>query len=95
MEIDVADIVESENGRDQGKAFFVVGTEESYVHIADGKSRKLEFPKRKKKKHVRFIKHGDCRTAEKLRSGDKVQNSEIRKALAAFAAGAGQMQGGL
>lgn len=95
MDLEKGDIVESLNGRDRGSALFVIETEEQYVYLADGKSRRLEHPKWKKKKHVRFLEKSDSRVAEKLRSGEKTQNSEIRKALAAFAAGAGQRQGGL
>jgi len=91
--MEVSDIVESLNGRDSGKLFYVVSIEDEYVLIADGKGRKLEKPKRKKQKHMRLVASGDGRTAEKLRIGEKVQNSEIRRALAAFAAGTGE--GGL
>ena len=95
MELDKSDIVESLNGRDRGKKFFVIEIEDDFVHIADGKGRKLENPKRKKQKHVRFAGRSDSPAAQKLRDGEKVQNSEIRRALAVYAAGEGQTQGGL
>lgn len=87
--MELGDIVESLNGRDSGKSFFVVEIDDDFVHIADGKGRKLENPKRKNKKHVRFLGSGDCPTAGRLKSGERVQNSEIRRALAIYRAGAG------
>ena len=91
--MEVSDIVESLNGRDSGQLFFVIGIEDVYVLIADGKGRRLEKPKRKKEKHMRLVARGHSRTAQKIRDGEKVHNSELRRALAAFAAGTGE--GGL
>lgn len=82
MDIFKADLVVSLAGRDQGKLFYVVDTREEYVLIADGKGRKLENPKRKKLKHVRRVSRADTRVAQKLASGDKVLNSELRRDLA-------------
>ena len=84
MEISISDIVISTAGRDQGKLFYVIGTEGAYVLIANGKERKLESPKRKKLKHVRRVSRTESAVARKLRSGDKVLNSELRRDLAVF-----------
>lgn len=84
VDIDKADIVISLNGRDKGKLFFVVDTEDIYTMLCDGKSRRINKPKRKKVKHVRFESRSDSRAALKIRSGDKVTNSEIRRALAEY-----------
>ena len=55
--------------------------------IADGKSRRLEKPKRKKKKHLTLVAKAESRVALKIQSGEKVSNGDIRKALAIFMAG--------
>ena len=81
-EISISDIIVSTAGRDQGKLFYVIGTEGVYALIANGKDRKLEHPKRKKLKHVRFVTRTDSRVAAKLRTGEKVLNSELRRDLA-------------
>ena len=81
-EISISDIIVSTAGRDRGKLFYVIGTEGVYVLVANGKDRKLEHPKRKKLKHVRFVTRTDSRVAAKLRSGEKVLNSELRRDLA-------------
>ena len=90
MEVQKGDIVRSTNGRDRDRALFVLEVDGDYLRLVDGKSRRLEHPKRKKKKHCVFLSREDCRTAEKLRSGEKVGNSEIRRALAAVEAEAKQ-----
>ena len=82
MNISKSDIVESTAGRDQGRFFFVLETDGMYATIADGKIRKLEHPKRKKLKHLRLAARSDSRVAEKLRQGDAVLNSELRRELA-------------
>ena len=84
MDISKSDIVISLAGRDEGKFFYVVDTEENYVLIADGKGRNLENPKRKKLKHVRRVSRTETRVAVKIQNGDKVLNSELRRDLAAF-----------
>lgn len=83
MEIERADVVVSLAGRDQGKIFLVIEADEAYVTIADGKGRKLEHPKRKKRKHVKKIPADAGRMREKLLSGGKILNSELRRELAA------------
>ena len=78
----VSDVVASSAGRDQGKLFYVVGTEGIYLMLANGKDRTLEKPKRKKRKHVQKVLRSETRVAAKLLSGDKVLNSELRRDLA-------------
>ena len=84
MEIDKSSLVVSKAGRDQGQLFYVIDVDEQYVYLADGKSRRIEAPKRKKQKHVRFIAESAAPVAEKIRSKEKITNSELRKAIAAY-----------
>jgi len=93
MIIDKADIVVSLNGRDEGKRFIVVGTENEYSMIADGKGRRIEKPKKKKNKHLKLEDKADSRIAIKLVGGEKVTNNEIRRALAEYAAAHGEKGG--
>jgi len=87
IEVCKGDIVRSLNGRDQGKPLFVLEVDGAYLVLVDGKSRKMEHPKRKKEKHcVFFTRREECRVSEKLRAGEKVSNSEIRRAIATFVA---------
>ena len=94
MEIDKSSLVVSKAGRDQGQLFYVIDTDEQYVYLADGKSRRLEKPKRKKRKHVEQVPRTESRIAEKIRNGEKVLNSELRKELASIGQKQSQNQGG-
>ena len=82
MEISQSDIVISLAGRDKGNVFFVMNTDGVYVFLADGKSRKIAKPKRKKRFHVRKVLRQDSILAAKIRSGEQVLNSELRRELA-------------
>lgn len=75
-------IVRSLAGRDKGRLFVVLEREDSsYVLLCDGKIRRIESPKRKKLKHISFVSQNDTRMGEKLRSGEKITNAEIRRQL--------------
>ena len=83
-DIIISDVVVSTAGRDQGKLFYVIGTDPVYLNLANGKDRTLEKPKRKKRKHIQKVLRSETRVAEKLRAGDKVLNGELRRDLAAL-----------
>ena len=78
----ISDVVMSTAGRDKGKLFYVIGTDPVYLTLANGKDRTLEKPKLKKRKHIQKVHRYETRVAEKLRLGDKVLNSELRRDLA-------------
>ena len=81
-DIQIADVVEATAGRDQGKLFYVLDVDEIFLKLVNGKDRTLELPKRKKRRHVAKVLRSETRVAEKLRNGDKVLNSELRRDLA-------------
>ena len=83
-DFNVADVVKSTAGRDQGSLFYVIETDPVYLILANGKDRTLEKPKRKKRRHIQKVLRSETRVAEKLRLGDKVLNSELRRDLAYF-----------
>ena len=80
-DLTIADVVESVAGRDAGQLFYVIEAEETYLMVVDGKGRTIEKPKRKKRKHTNKVLRSDTRVADKLRLGDKVLNSELRRDL--------------
>ena len=81
-DIQISDVVVSVRGRDQSEWFYVIGIEENYFLLANGKNRTLENPKRKKQKHVEKVLRSETRVAAKLLSGNKVLNGELRRDLA-------------
>ena len=84
MDIAKSNIVRSVAGRDTGSLFFVLATEGDFLLLADGKQRRLENPKRKRRKHVALVGESHSLVAEKIRSSEKITNSELRKAIAAL-----------
>ena len=78
----IADVVVSTAGRDAGKLFYVIEADEAWLTLVNGKDRSLEKPKRKKRKHARKVLRSETRVADRLRAGDKVLNSEVRRDLA-------------
>ena len=81
-DLTIADVVVSTAGRDAGQLFYVLEADDTYLMLADGKGRTIEKPKRKKRKHTNKVLRSDTRVADKLRAGDKVLNSELRRDLA-------------
>ena len=77
-DLNIGDVVLSTAGRDQGKLFYVIGTDPAYLFLANGKDRTLDRPKRKKRRHIQKVLRSDTNVAQRLLSGDKVLNSELR-----------------
>ena len=88
-DINISDVVMTTAGRDAGQWFYVIDADPVFLLLANGKDRTLEKPKRKKRKHVTKVLRSETRVAGKIRSGDKVLNSELRRDLAFLAS---QMQ---
>lgn len=89
MEYQSGQVVFSKNGHDQGDILIVLSVEGAYVYLADGKRRKLEKPKRKKKIHVQPTNYVDAVLAEKIAQGAYLLDADIVKAIRTY-----QMEGG-
>jgi len=87
MDIAKGYIVKSVAGRDRGSYFFVLAVEGDFLLLADGKRRRAEAPKRKRVKHTVLAAECQSPVTEKIRSNEKITNSELRKAIAAFCGG--------
>ena len=81
-DLQIADVVSSIAGRDAGKWYYVIKTDDTYLYLCNGKDRTLDKPKRKKRKHAAKVLRSETRVAAKLIAGDKVLNSELRRDLA-------------
>ena len=84
MDLRRGDVVRSLAGHDKGTLFCVVDTEGDFLLLADGKERKLNSPKRKRRKHAQRAGLSDHPVLLRLRAGELVGDSEVRRALAAF-----------
>ena len=81
-DLTIADVVVSTAGRDAGTLFYVLEADDIWLSLVNGKDRTIEKPKRKKRKHTNKVLRSETRVAVKLRAGDKVLNSELRRDLA-------------
>ena len=92
MDINLSDIVISLSGRDKGSLFMVVAADDEFLMLADGKTRRVERAKRKKRKHALFVCQSDTRAAIKARGGERLSNSELRRAIAEHVKSPGDVQ---
>ncbi len=93
-EIFEGNIVFSKKGRDKGYPFVVLlCVDADFVLICDGKRRKVDHPKRKRRKHLSATPHAAPEILS-LYAMNRLKDSDVRKALAPFyaseAAPAGQ-----
>ena len=54
--IEVGMLARSKAGHDKDQIFVIIKTEQEYVYLADGKTRTVCRPKKKKQKHIQIIK---------------------------------------
>ena len=78
-------IVLSTAGRDKGRYFLVIGMEDNYALIVDGKLRSTESPKRKKIKHLMYAgKVSGEKLQSKIDADMALEDAEVRKAMNLF-----------
>ena len=76
MKLQKGSVVRAAAGRDCGGFFVVTGLDKEYCFIADGKSRKLDKPKRKNIKHI-------CPTNSVIDMND-ITDKKLRTLLSTF-----------
>ena len=82
--LQLGQLVRSRAGRDQGRYFMVSALVDSeYVYLVDGQLRKMEKPKKKKRKHLESRKVYFSSLRQKLEGGQTVFDYEVRQALQA------------
>lgn len=76
-------VVRSLQGRDKGRCFIILSAgDDDFVLMADGDLRKVQRPKRKKKKHLHPTPAFFPEIGKKLQAGALILDSELKKALA-------------
>jgi len=86
-------LVSATKGRDRGRFYLVYGLEGTRVLLVDGSTRTRERPKKKNCRHVRIHPGLAGDLAGKFVSGARVDNAEIKRALAELIEG-GSGEGG-
>lgn len=80
MNYHLGDIVYSIAGRDNGQKYVIWGIEENMLLLVNGKSRKISNPKKKKIKHVEFLKQINA-LVENIENNKKINDAYLRKIL--------------
>lgn len=81
----VGQIVISKAGHDKDRLYVITAAEKEFVYLADGRLKKPESPKKKRRKHIQPINTTVEETLKrKLESGARVQPEEIRAAIRQF-----------
>lgn len=70
-------------GHDAGRWYVIIGIENEYALLCDGRLRTIDRPKRKKLKHMQVCKKVDTILENKLTQGT-VSNEEIKRTLKLF-----------
>ena len=81
MEYTVGQVVYSKCGHDKGKAIIVTEIDEDFLYLTDGKSRKMDKPKKKKTKHVQITNYYDDELKTKIENGEYLLDADFVKAL--------------
>lgn len=84
MEYRIGQLVYSKSGRDSGKLMVIIAVEDTYIFLADGKLRKIENPKKKKKIHTQITNFVSENFRKKIESNTLIMNSDIRSAIKEF-----------
>ena len=83
-EIFAGTIVFSKKGRDKGYPFVVLlSLDDDFVLICDGRRRKVDKPKRKRRKHLSATPHAAPEILS-LYAMNRLKDSDVRTALAPF-----------
>ena len=77
--IEVGSVVISKAGRDQGRAFLVVGeVNDDFVMVANGALRKMDHQKKKRRKHLKPTGRLVEALRQRLSQGKPVEDHELR-----------------
>ena len=85
VNISIGQLVASNAGRDQTNIYLVIGIlQNNYLLLVNGRERKFKNPKQKNIRHVNVLNSIAQGVAEKIHSGLKVTDEEIRQAIMIF-----------
>lgn len=84
MELTTGAFVKSAAGHDKGGYFFILREEGEYIYLVDGKSRRLNCPKKKKKKHVEALLWEKHSPGVNIRENKLVTDEEIKHFIRCF-----------
>lgn len=80
--LEVGRVAISRAGRDAGRPFLVIEElDADFVYVADGKHRRMERPKKKRRSHLKPTQRVDQVLRERLLRHEAVADHEVRASL--------------
>lgn len=79
--MNTGDVVVSKKGRYDGQYFFVIGLEDGFAFLSDGKARKIDHPKRKRISHLSETGLSSEKVRERLANGKNAIDALMRAEL--------------
>ncbi len=68
-------------GHDKGKLYIIIETDDEYLYLADGITRTVVHPKRKKRKHIQHESKLPESIGERIAAGCPILDRDIIKAI--------------
>lgn len=68
-------------GHDGNQYFAVIREDEEHVYLANGSTRTLEHPKKKKRKHIQIIKELPAEVSGQLEHSGELENEAVAAAI--------------
>jgi ribosomal protein L14E/L6E/L27E len=81
IDFELGQIVKSTAGRDKDELFIIFEMDDTFIYLVDGKHRRIEVAKKKKKKHVQITHIIAEDIARRLHQSEKITNADIRNSL--------------
>lgn len=77
----VGKFAKSKAGHDKDQIYVIIKEDEEYVYLMDGKTKTVDKPKKKKKRHIQVILKEDENVSRKLQEKEALTNEEIKAAI--------------
>ena len=78
----IGKLAKSKAGHDKDQFYFIIQEDKEFVYLVDGKIKKVENPKKKKKKHIQIIHcYENVELTNRLLSSETITNEEVKYAI--------------
>lgn len=68
-------------GHDKDKIYVIIGQQEKFLLLADGKEKTLTNPKKKNRKHAQLIDENEFSLTAKFKEGETVTSENVKRAI--------------
>lgn len=75
----IGKLAKSKAGHDKDQIYLIIQEDKDFVYLVDGKIKKIENPKKKKKKHIQIINcYENVELTNRLLSSETITNEEVK-----------------